>query len=215
MSTIPEIDAVHLGTPMVAHFNGCHCIGIAPGDCFLCVVCGLDFKSGTQCNLHHPKCPGCPNPNRFEADGTRLLTIMEIMDHLAGKDQQCDSGQMFGQFQNTAGFEVQQLNNEAMQHPLRMMMLSRCCLRRTNHHLNHAKCCHSRLHIRLDFTRRLMTRRAPNSNVFRSLPVCLSVIHAHLMEHCSLRIAQCNVWRIILCARTLGGPMHLSGISQR
>ena len=114
MSTVPEIDTVHLSTPTVTHFNGQCCIEIAPGDRFMCVLCGLDFKSGPQCNLHCPKCPGFPNPNQFKADGVRLFTIMEITDHLAGKDQQRDSGQTFSQCQNIAGFEVKQLNNKAM-----------------------------------------------------------------------------------------------------
>ena len=63
MSTIPEMNTVCLSTPTVTHFHGQRCIGIAPGDFFVCVLCGLNFKSGTQCDLHRPKCPGCSNPN--------------------------------------------------------------------------------------------------------------------------------------------------------
>ena len=114
MSTIPEIDAVRLSTPMMTHFHGSRCIGIAPGDSLVCVLCGLYFKSGTQYDLHRPKCAGCPNPNRFEGDGVRHFTITEISDYLAGKDSQRDSGHVYNQYSNNAGVEVEQLNNKAI-----------------------------------------------------------------------------------------------------
>ena len=93
MSTIPEIDAVRLSTPTVTHFKGRRCIGIAPGDRFVRILCGLDFKSSTQHDLHHPTCTGCPNPNQFEGDGVCHTTIKHVVNHLAGRDHQRNSGQ--------------------------------------------------------------------------------------------------------------------------
>ena len=92
LSTIPNIDANRLNPPPIAYVAGRRVVGIAPGDLFGCVLCGIVHDSAGEFKLHAAKCTGCPNPNRLEGDGIRYATIKNITKHLGLKDSERDEG---------------------------------------------------------------------------------------------------------------------------
>ena len=111
LSTISQIDAVRVSQPPIIHIAGVRYMGIAPGDGFACVLCGLCYASGTAFDNHKKLCTGCPNPNRFAGDGVRFQAIEKITKFLGKKDHQRDNGRTYNHYADTEDIVINQLSS--------------------------------------------------------------------------------------------------------